>query len=130
MIGGVLVERTVKEVSPALESNREKVRGFLFALNFLCQKNSFWFQISTLVETLQKQLSDKGAEINGYIEKHNIQVRGGPKKDEADKASASASDSATKGSSGVLVSESKASWFNCEPIIVQLLITHFLRADN
>jgi hypothetical protein len=24
------------------------------------------------------QLTEKGAEINGYMEKHNIQIRGGP----------------------------------------------------
>ena len=28
-----------------------------------------------LIESLDKQLSDKGAEINGYMEKHNIQLR-------------------------------------------------------
>ena len=28
-----------------------------------------------LIESLEKQLSDKGAEINGYMEKHNIQLK-------------------------------------------------------
>jgi hypothetical protein len=36
MIGGVLVERTVKEVLPALETNKEQV-GFFFKLKFLNQ---------------------------------------------------------------------------------------------
>merc|ERR1712241_297635 len=65
MVGGVLVERTVKEVLPALVSNRDKM--------------------GKLIESLEKQLSDKGAEINGYMEKHNIQLKdqqGGPKKEE------------------------------------------------
>jgi len=56
MVGGVLVERTVKEVVPALISNRDK--------------------LAKLIESLNTQLVDKGAEINGYMEKHNIQVRG------------------------------------------------------
>lgn len=33
-----------------------------------------FFQISKLIETLEKQLSDKGVEINAYMAKHNIQV--------------------------------------------------------
>jgi len=56
MVGGVLVERTVKDVVPALISNRDK--------------------LSKLIESLNTQLVDKGAEINGYMEKHNIQVKG------------------------------------------------------
>merc|ERR1712038_780462 len=58
MIGGVLVERTVKEVTPALSNNRDKM--------------------TKLIETLETQLTEKGQEINGYIEKHNIQIRGQP----------------------------------------------------
>jgi len=54
LIGGVLVERTVKEVSPALTANREK--------------------ISTLIQTMEKQLEEKGKEINAYMEEHSIQV--------------------------------------------------------
>ncbi|XP_032833189.2 prefoldin subunit 2 [Petromyzon marinus] len=56
MVGGVLVERTVKEVLPALQSNKE--------------------QISRLLEALAQQVSAKGREINEYREKHNIRVRG------------------------------------------------------
>lgn len=57
MIGGVLVERTVQEVAPALTHNKQK--------------------LEKLVETLEKQLTSKGSEINAFAEKHNIQVRGG-----------------------------------------------------
>ena len=49
-----MVERKVGEVAPALQNNRDK--------------------ISKLIETLEKQLSDKGVEINAYMAKHNIQV--------------------------------------------------------
>lgn len=56
MVGGVLVERTVKEVIPALVNNRDK--------------------LGKLIESLNTQLVDKGGEINGYMEKHNIQVKG------------------------------------------------------
>merc|ERR1719211_325040 len=64
MVGGVLVERTVKEVLPALVSNRDKM--------------------GKLIESLEKQLTEKGEEINGYMEKHNIQLKDqqGPKKEE------------------------------------------------
>merc|ERR1712179_304779 len=57
MVGGVLVERTVKEVVPALINNRDKM--------------------AKLIESLEKQLTEKG-EINGYMEKHNIQLKDQP----------------------------------------------------
>jgi len=56
LVGGVLVERKVGEVEPALIGNKDK--------------------LSKLIETLEKQLTEKGGEINGYIEKHNIQIQG------------------------------------------------------
>ena len=65
MVGGVLVERTVKEVVPALINNRDKM--------------------AKLIESLDKQLTEKGEEINGYMEKHNIQLKdqpGAAKKDD------------------------------------------------
>merc|ERR1712037_6146 len=80
MVGGGLVERTVKDVLPALVSNRDKM--------------------GKLIESLDKQLADKGADINGYMEKHNIQLKdqqGGAKKD--DKSGAGDS----KSGGGVLV---------------------------
>uniref|UniRef100_A0A669QAT8 Prefoldin subunit 2 n=1 Tax=Phasianus colchicus TaxID=9054 RepID=A0A669QAT8_PHACC len=56
MVGGILVERTVKEVLPALEGNRE--------------------QISKIIETLTQQLQSKGRELNEFREKHNIRLVG------------------------------------------------------
>ncbi len=39
----------------------------------------FWFNFATLLPSLPRlQLTEKGAEINGYMEKHNIQIRGAP----------------------------------------------------
>ncbi|NXN12703.1 PFD2 protein, partial [Indicator maculatus] len=56
MVGGILVERTVKEVLPALENNKE--------------------QISKIIETLNQQLQAKGRELNDFREKHNIRLVG------------------------------------------------------
>ncbi|XP_074837104.1 prefoldin subunit 2 [Carettochelys insculpta] len=83
MVGGVLVERTVKEVLPALESNKE--------------------QISKIIETLTQQLQTKGQELNEFREKHNIRLMGEddhkqPSKESSDGAGAKTS------SAGVLVS--------------------------
>ncbi|XP_035217624.1 prefoldin subunit 2-like [Stegodyphus dumicola] len=55
MIGGVLVERTVKEVLPAVSHNKEQLAVFL--------------------ENLNQQIEKKGREINEFKEKYNIQIR-------------------------------------------------------
>ena len=73
MIGGVLVERTVKEVLPALETNKEQVKktsnSIIIKNNFKKHDND---QLSKLIESLQTQIIAKGKEINDYREKHNI----------------------------------------------------------
>uniref|UniRef100_A0A0A9YWU6 Prefoldin subunit 2 n=1 Tax=Lygus hesperus TaxID=30085 RepID=A0A0A9YWU6_LYGHE len=56
LIGGVLCEKTVKDVMPTLTSNKE--------------------QLAVLVEALNNQVSKKGEEINEYKEKNNIRIRG------------------------------------------------------
>ncbi|KAM6435384.1 prefoldin subunit 2 isoform 2-T3 [Liasis olivaceus] len=83
MVGGVLVERTVKEVLPALENNKE--------------------QINKIIETLSQQLQTKGRELNEFREKHNIRLMGeddqkAPSKESPEGAAAKSS------SAGVLVS--------------------------
>lgn len=55
MVGGVLVERTVKDILPAVERNKEN--------------------ISKSVELLNEKIVQKGQEVNEYREKHNIQIR-------------------------------------------------------
>ena len=64
---------------------------------------SSFFQMAKLIETLEKQLSDKGQDINDYMEKHNIQVRGaGNQKKELEQSSKEANTSDSK-NTGVLV---------------------------
>ncbi|XP_064471376.1 prefoldin subunit 2-like [Ornithodoros turicata] len=58
MIGDVLVERTVKEILPAVVSNKEKM--------------------AKAVEGLNQKIVAKGQELNEYREKHNIQIKDGP----------------------------------------------------
>ncbi|KAH3700200.1 prefoldin subunit 2-like [Dreissena polymorpha] len=56
LVGGVLVERTVKDVLPALVNNKE--------------------QMGKVVENLNKSLEQKGLEINKYRETHNLKIKG------------------------------------------------------
>uniref|UniRef100_A0A8C5BSR1 Prefoldin subunit 2 n=1 Tax=Gadus morhua TaxID=8049 RepID=A0A8C5BSR1_GADMO len=84
LVGGVLVERTVKEVLPALENNKE--------------------QITKIIETLSSQMQTKGRELTEYREKYNIRLVG---EGEGEGQSADSRDSeggASKGGTGVLVS--------------------------
>ncbi|EGW08554.1 Prefoldin subunit 2 [Cricetulus griseus] len=82
MVGGVLVERTVKEVLPALEGNKE--------------------QIQKIIETLSQQLQAKGKELNEFREKHNIRLMGEDEKPAAKENSEGPG--AKSSSAGVLVS--------------------------
>jgi prefoldin subunit 2 len=52
MIGGVLIEHTVAEVVPALETNRE--------------------QIHNVIESFKSKTEDKGKELADYKQKHDI----------------------------------------------------------
>lgn len=56
MIGGVLVEKQVKDVVPTLATNKEK--------------------LSDLIQKVNEQLVKKGQELNEYREKYNIRVQG------------------------------------------------------
>ncbi|XP_030638397.1 prefoldin subunit 2-like [Chanos chanos] len=84
LVGGVLVERTVEEVLPALENNKE--------------------QISKLVESLGTQLQTKGQELNEYRERYNIRIVG--EEEAAGKTATNPENegSGAKGGTGVLVS--------------------------
>lgn len=85
MVGGVLVERTVKEVLPALESNKD--------------------QLNKIIETLNVQLQTKGRELNEFREKHNIRVMGeDEQKQPAKEESGDGSAGSKATSAGVLVS--------------------------
>ncbi|XP_051562453.1 prefoldin subunit 2-like isoform X1 [Myxocyprinus asiaticus] len=86
LVGGVLVERTVKEVLPALENNKE--------------------QISKIVESLNTQMQAKGRELTEYRERYNIRLVGeDDKQGKADASQAKESEGGgSKGGAGVLVS--------------------------
>merc|ERR1712060_932111 len=56
LVGGVLTERTVGEVLPALEKQIEN--------------------LSTVIKTLEEQMDSKAKEITAYREKHQILVQG------------------------------------------------------
>ncbi|XP_044761721.1 prefoldin subunit 2 [Coccinella septempunctata] len=81
LIGGVLTERKVKDVLPALVTNTEKLKE--------------------LIEKLNETITKKGVEINEYREKYNIRFQGldGPKQEENKEAVAS-----TESRGNVLVS--------------------------
>lgn len=84
LVGGVLVERTVKEVLPALENNRE--------------------QITKIIETLSTQMQTKGRELTEYRERYNIRLVGEGEGEGQSTASRESEGSASKGGTGVLVS--------------------------
>ncbi|XP_069463290.1 prefoldin subunit 2 isoform X2 [Ambystoma mexicanum] len=84
MVGGVLVERTVKEVLPALESNKD--------------------QLNKIIESLNLQLQTKGRELNEFREKHNIRVMGEDDQKQPAKESGSGAAGSKASSAGVLVS--------------------------
>ncbi|KAK5650396.1 hypothetical protein RI129_001425 [Pyrocoelia pectoralis] len=56
MIGGILVEKQVKDVEPVLRTNRDR--------------------LTELIEKVNEQLVKKGTEINEYRERYNIRIRG------------------------------------------------------
>ncbi|MCL4133061.1 UNVERIFIED_CONTAM: hypothetical protein GTU68_048033 [Idotea baltica] len=80
MIGGVLVEKTVEEILPALIHNRT--------------------QLSKLIENLNEKLVLKGKEINEFREKHGIRVKG---QEEMQEKVQAASENSKDTSTGVLV---------------------------
>ncbi|KAL9965524.1 hypothetical protein ACROYT_G029333 [Oculina patagonica] len=83
MIGGVLVERTVKDVLPALENNKD--------------------QISGLISKLNETLTAKEQELTAFKDKHNIHVKG-----EKESPTEDAIPAADK-TSGVLVAQDSSS---------------------
>lgn len=56
LVGSVLCEKTVKDVLPQLEDNRDK--------------------LDKLIAVVTEQLTKKGIEINKYRDEHNIKFRG------------------------------------------------------
>ncbi|KAF0304358.1 Prefoldin subunit 2 [Amphibalanus amphitrite] len=93
MIGGVLVERTVREVLPALTTNRD--------------------QLTQLIDQLKEQVLKKAQDIAAYQEKHQIQIRGPggqgpPPAGDERPAAARAAGAAGATGGGVLVSQGQS----------------------
>ncbi|KAL6118443.1 pfdn2 [Pungitius sinensis] len=87
LVGGVLVERTVKEVLPALETNKE--------------------QITKLMDTINTRMQTKGRELTEYRERYNIRLMGEGEGEAQGPSAGSSRDSeggGSKGGAGVLVS--------------------------
>ncbi|CAG5104910.1 Oidioi.mRNA.OKI2018_I69.chr1.g1662.t1.cds [Oikopleura dioica] len=75
LVGGVLTERTVGEILPALE---EQIKG-----------------LTEIMEKIQTAMNDKAKEITAYREKHQIMVKG--------MAASGPATGSGQGKSGVLV---------------------------
>ncbi|XP_070710712.1 prefoldin subunit 2 [Pempheris klunzingeri] len=85
LVGGVLVERTVKEVLPALETNKE--------------------QISKIIESINTQMQSKGRELTEYRERYNIRLVGeGEAEGQSPASSRDSEGGGSKSGAGVLVS--------------------------
>merc|ERR1711936_288198 len=91
-----------KLVIETLEKQERDKRCFRLVGGVLVER-----KVGKLIDTLEKQLTEKGQEINAYIEKHNIQIQG--KKDRTEQK---AIEEPTKPSTGVLVSPSEGSSSN------------------
>lgn len=96
LIGGVLVERTVAETRPEVQTNHEGVRSPLFLLFHRwpawpacptapsCPSHAnpgpallpLW-QVGKVIKQLAEQFAAKEKELLAFQAKHNIQVRGG-----------------------------------------------------
>uniref|UniRef100_A0A914WZF2 Prefoldin subunit 2 n=1 Tax=Plectus sambesii TaxID=2011161 RepID=A0A914WZF2_9BILA len=87
LIGGVLVERTVQEVLPALTQNAEK--------------------LETLIASLNETMVKKGKDINEYREKYNIrfmnEMEASKEKGSDDPNKANKSEEKKSGAGGILV---------------------------
>lgn len=72
LIGGVLVERTVKDVVPALQTNRDGVCTFPPYLD--CPLLKTICQIKQVIVSLAEQYKTKETEFNEFIREYNIRA--------------------------------------------------------
>ncbi|XP_061525885.1 prefoldin subunit 2 isoform X2 [Phycodurus eques] len=85
LVGGVLVERTVKEVLPALQTNKD--------------------QISKILESISTKMQEKGRELTEYRERYNIRLVGeGEAQGQSTESSKDSEGGGSKSGAGVLVS--------------------------
>lgn len=74
LIGGVLVERTVKDVVPALNTNRDGVSSIQLFLDHLDQPRLSSIQIRQLLSQLVNQYKSKEVEFNTFTSDYNIRL--------------------------------------------------------
>lgn len=72
LIGGVLVERTVKEVVPALQTNRDGVSFWRYSTR--TRNLTYVVQIKKVITTLTEQIKSKEQEFENFKREHNIRV--------------------------------------------------------
>jgi prefoldin subunit 2 len=70
LIGGVLVERTVKDVVPALQTNRDGVKISLGSHSDLCSFRRL--QLKNIIGTLADQYKSKEQEFEKFKEDYKI----------------------------------------------------------
>jgi len=75
LIGGILVERTVKDVVPALQTNRDGV-SLLRILSVSSHRNFFPCQIRKVIASLTEQYKAKEGEFEKFKEEYNIRPAG------------------------------------------------------
>lgn len=79
LVGGVLCERTVGDVLPALIQNTDQVTIKISIKVTEIRTNLIYFslnfQLTKLISAMNDRLATKGKEINDYKEKHNIRIR-------------------------------------------------------
>ena len=97
MVGGVLVERTVGEVLPALNSNVVNVSWYVVHKCCYGDHLHVCVQMGETLEKLQVQLKEKGKALTEYREKNGIRFHG-DKSEQEDK-------NADKSSHGILVGQ-------------------------
>lgn len=78
MMGGVLIERTVKDLLPLLENNMEQVGMALNSSRHypLPPLSLSLLQLGKVIETMKVNVEEKGKELNAFREKYNIRFRG------------------------------------------------------
>lgn len=78
MVGGILCERTVEEVMPALVLNTEQVKKLVIHFYQIKFYYCFYlfYQLTKVIENINEQLTKKGSELNEYKEKYQIRIQG------------------------------------------------------